>query len=217
MSEANPTTLPFSFMKRVILYGGSFDPVHKGHIEVAKASSDQLGAENVYFVPARRSPFKENPPQAGDSDRGKMLEIAVSSIPGFCVSYTEFERPEPSYSYDTVKYYHERFDRQTEIIWLVGADTLSGLKDWYRIKDMLGMCKIAAMYRGGCHKFDRQQLCDLLGRELAEMDRVVPVETPLIDISSTEVRKRLARGCDVSQMLDPGVLRYIRDNRLYES
>ncbi|AQQ71091.1 putative nicotinate-nucleotide adenylyltransferase [Limihaloglobus sulfuriphilus] len=204
-------------MKRVILYGGTFDPVHKGHIEASRAAALELGADCVYLIPARRSPFKDNPPAASDSDRGKMLERAVRGEKLFCVSYTEFERSEPSYSFDTVMHFKRLLGDDAELFWLVGADTLGSLKKWYRIEEMLNNCTIAAMYRGGCKIFDKQALPGLLGKELAAMNKVVPVQTPLIDISSTQVRKRLAAGQDVSGMLAPGVLEYIKDNHLYES
>ena len=199
----------------VVLYGGSFDPVHRGHIEVAEAACERIGADAVYMIPARRSPFKEENPVASNDDRARMLELAVEGRGDFFVSRAEFERAEPSYSYDTVKHFRQMLGDSVELVWLIGADMLESLKDWYRIGDMLKICRVAVMCRGGNEVFDDARLAGFIGDELAGGGRVFSVETPLIDISSTAIRETLRAGGDVSDMLDARVLEYIRKKGLY--
>ena len=201
--------------EKIIMFGGTFDPIHCGHIQVARAAMKHIEAQQVIWIPARRSPHKQQLPLASDSDRLEMIRRVISACPSFTLSDCELNRPEPSYTLDTVLEFRRQFGPQVELVWLVGADAVRDLPRWYRISEVMDNCTLAVMYRAGYPKpdftackphFTHQQIQKL-------EDSVIPV--PLVDISSTEIRNRLSKGQNVSEMLPPEVDEYIKTRRLY--
>ena len=203
--------------KRIALLGGTFDPIHLGHTGIASAAARHLHAERVVFVPAKRSPLKIVSPQASDRDRLAMVEIAVSSYDNFEPSDCELKKPAPSLTLHTVRQFQDRYGPQTSIYWLLGADSLGDLVHWYKITELIDRCSLSVMHRAGCALPNFARFEALWGRERVEKLEQSVIETPLIDISSTEVRRRLAAREDVGDLLDPGVLDYIRRHNLYQS
>jgi nicotinate-nucleotide adenylyltransferase len=201
--------------KRIILFGGTFDPVHLGHTTVADFAAKKNGAELVIFVPAKRSPLKEFFPRASDEDRLEMLDLATRSFENIKVSHWEINKPAPSYTLDTVHHFQAEFGADTSIYLLVGADGLRDLQHWYRIVDLLDSCNVCIMYRAGIAPPGFEEFESLWGQERIEKLRDNVIETPLIDISSTEIRERLGAGKSVDEMLHPGVAEYIRRGNLY--
>ncbi len=201
--------------KKIILFGGTFDPVHRGHIQVAQSAMEQIDASKVVFIPARRSPHKQQPPVASDADRLEMIRRSIAGRPYFEVSDCELRRPEPSYTLDTVLEFRSRCGPQTDLVWLVGADAIKDLPRWYRIRDLMSAAVIAVMYRAGYPKPDFTPCRpDFTPAQIQKLEQnIVPV--PLVDISSTDIRNRLARGRDADDMLPPEVADYIRSRRLY--
>ncbi len=200
--------------QRIILFGGTFDPVHLGHTTVVEHASVQLRADEVIFVPARRSPHKSDSPLTPIKHRLNMLTLALSDHKTFSISTCEVDRSEPSYTFDTVTDFRTKFPIAT-IFWLVGADTMPSLPRWHRITELLEICNVCVMSRGGIDSPAFERLAPILGQAAADRLRQNAIATPLIPISSTEVRARMAAGLDVSDMLHPPVLRYIRQNGLY--
>jgi nicotinate-nucleotide adenylyltransferase len=200
--------------QRIILFGGTFDPVHLGHTTVVEHASAQLRADKVIFVPARRSPHKSDSCLAPIEHRLNMLALAVADRKSFSISTCEVERSEPSYTFDTVTHFRTKSPRAT-LFWLVGADIIPSLPRWYRIAELLEICNVCVMSRGGIDSSAFDQLVPALGQAAAGRLRQNAIATPLIPISSTEVRTRLAAGQDVSDMLHPPVLQYIRQHALY--
>jgi nicotinate-nucleotide adenylyltransferase len=201
--------------KRIILFGGSFDPIHLGHVTVAKSACDQIGADKVIFIPARRSPHKKNHPQAPDNARFDMISLAISEEERFCVSDCEITRPDPSYTIDTVRFFKASYPAETRFYWLIGADTLTDLHRWHQIDELIDECSLSIMNRGGVAEPDLTGFEGIFGSERVEKLKNNMVSTPLIDASSTEIRAGLGSGGDVSGLLNPKVLAYIRDNGLY--
>jgi nicotinate-nucleotide adenylyltransferase len=198
----------------IVLFGGTFDPVHVGHTTVVQHAARSLRADEVVFIPARRSPHKSDSPLAPADHRVNMLKLALEGQATFSVSRCEVDRPEPSYTYDTVMEF--RAGRPgTRLVWLVGADMLASLPRWYRIRELLDLCDICLMSRGGVDSPDFEQVIPSLGSEVARRLEKTAIITPLIPVSSTEVRLLLAAGQEVSAMLHPAVLRYIQTHRLY--
>jgi nicotinate-nucleotide adenylyltransferase len=198
----------------VVLFGGTFDPVHIGHTTVVQHAAKSLRAGAVVFIPARRSPHKSDNPLAPAEHRVRMLELAIAEQPAFSVSRCELDRPEPSYTYDTVMEF--RTGRpQARLVWLVGTDMLASLPRWYRIRELLDLCDVSVMSRGGVDSPDFEQLVPSLGPAAARRLREAAIVTPLIPVSSTEIRTRLAAAQDVSGMLHPAVIEYIRARGLY--
>ncbi len=201
--------------RKIALFGGTFDPIHLGHTRVAEAASDRIEAETVVFIPAKCSPLKGFPPNATDDDRLRMIELAIRSTERFSVSDCELRRPAPSYTLDTVWHFQEQYGTEASIYWLIGADSVDDLVLWHRIDELIDVCHLAVMVRGGYEppSFDRH--VQALGHDRVEKLRRNTIETPAISISSTDVRRRLAAGEDVGDMLCPDVLDYIRKRGLY--
>ena len=201
--------------RRIALFGGSFDPVHLGHTRVARAAAKQLEAETVIFVPAKCSPLKRFLPHAGDQDRLKMTELAIQEDDASSVSDCELRRPAPSYTLDTVRQFQADYGRETSVYWLLGADSVDDLVYWHGIDQLMDVCNLAVMVRGGYETPTFDQYTSLWGVNRIEKLRRNVVQTPAIDISSTEIRARLATGRDTSEMLAPEVADYIHQHRLY--
>lgn len=200
--------------QHIILFGGTFDPVHLGHTAVAEHAFRELRADRVIFIPARRSPHKLGAPLALAEHRFNMLSLAIAGHKSFSVDTCEVERAEPSYTYDTVMDFRKRMP-EAQLSWLLGADTVASLPMWYRIDEILGMCDIRIMSRGGMDAPAFDKLEPALSGMFVEKLRKNAIQTPLIPISSSEVRARFASGGDVLGMLNPSVLNYIKQHGLY--
>ena len=201
--------------RAIALFGGTFDPIHSGHTAVAAYAAEHIGAERVIFVPAKRSPLKILLPQAGDDDRLKMIRLAIAGSENFEASDYELKKPKLSYTIETVKYFKSEYGGQAVIYWLLGADGIDELAHWYKIEELIDICNLAVMYRGGCEAPDFGGLEGVLGAGRVEKLRRNVIKTPLVAVSSSEIRNRLAAGLSVGDMLHPAVEEYIRKKGLY--
>jgi nicotinate-nucleotide adenylyltransferase len=204
-------------IKRIILFGGTFDPVHLGHANVASAAVEHIDAERLIFIPAKRSPLKGALPRASDVHRLKMLSLAITGNKKFEVSDHELSKPSPSYTLDTVRHFKSIFGDEYVLYWLVGADSIDDLNYWHGITELIDECNLAVMYRAGFQKPDFSKYKSVWGSERVGKLQQNVIPTPLINISSTEVRSRITAGHDVAQMLDNAVLSYICEHGLYQA
>ena len=187
-------------MKRVMLYFGSFNPVHKGHIALAEYVVEQGLCDEAVLVVSPQSPYKRAAELAPEMDRFEMAEraCAASRLPErIKPSVVEFLLPKPSYTIDTLRYLIENHGAEMEFSILMGADQLERLDGWKEYEKILEYPIYVYPRRG-------EQVGRFAGRI------TVLEDAPLQDFSSTEVRGRIERGEDVSQMLDAGVAEYIR-------
>lgn len=201
-------------MDKIILFGGTFDPVHIGHVTVADFARKKIGAERVIFIPAKQSPHKKTAPKANDFFRFEMLQLAVEGMTDLSVNDCEIERGLPSYTIDTVKYFNDRFP-DAKIYWLVGADALSSLHHWHCITELVELCTLSIMYRAGFPIPDMVSLENTLNDEQIKKLEHNVIETPLIDASSTMVRQNIAKGSGITQLVGEKVAQYIKNNLLY--
>lgn len=199
----------------IILFGGSFDPIHNGHLAVAAYAFERLEARRLIFVPARRSPHKGAGPRADGTSRLAMIRLAIAGREGFEVSDCELHRAEPSYTLDTVRHFREQVGNDVEIFWLVGVDAVADLDKWYHIDELQDMCRICIMHRGGMPRPDLGRLVRAFGSERVRQLENDILPTPLIDASSTDIRARVAAGKAVDKLVPAGVLDYIRSHALY--
>ena len=202
--------------KKIILFGGTFDPVHLGHTKVAAAAVKYINANRMIFIPAKRSPLKGFMPSVSDIDRLKMLTLAIANQDIYEVSDWELKRSAPSYTLNTVRHFQSEYGSDTAIYWLVGADSINDLIYWHGIKELIDECNIAMMYRAECKRPDFTKYEQLWGKDRVEKLQWNIIPTPLVNISSTEIRKRLKSGQDVTQMLNSAVLSYISEHNLYD-
>jgi nicotinate-nucleotide adenylyltransferase len=200
---------------KIILLGGSFDPIHNGHIIIARHAIAHTGADKLVFIPAQRSPHKPQFPAAGAADRLKMVELAIADEKKMSASDCELKREPPSYTIDTVRHFQKEYGPEVNLYWLIGADMLKDLPRWYRIEELLDECSLSLMMRPGFDKIELMRFVAIFGQaRVNKLERNI-IDNPLIDISSTEIRRRIASGQDVSQMVHPAVLAYIKEKRLY--
>ncbi len=201
--------------RKIALFGGTFDPIHLGHTTVAEDAARRIGAEKIIFIPAKRSPLKGFLPKANDEHRLKMIALAIAGKKTFEAGDCELKKPAPSYTLETVRQYQAEYGGDTLINWLIGADSVDDLAYWYKIVELIDTCILTTMYRAGCAPPDFTKFEPQWGPERVEKLRQNIIQTPLIDISSTEIRERLAAGRDVTGMISPSVFEYIRKHGLY--
>ena len=201
--------------KKIILFGGSFDPVHVGHITVAQWSIERIGADKLLFIPAGCSPHKNSAPLANDQQRADMISLAIAKQDCFDIDTCEIRRQGPSYSYDTVVHMKKLYGDSTDLYWLAGADVANDLYRWHEIDKLLDQCTFCLMARGGQGSIDFELLKTNLGSKHADMIRSNCLNPPLIVVSSTEIRSRINKDKAVDDMLCPDVLRYIKENEIY--
>ena len=203
--------------RKLILFGGTFDPIHLGHTVVAAYALEHIGAEKIIFIPAKCSPLKNCFPKAPDDDRLKMIALAIAENKNFQMSNCELKKSGPSYTLHTIRQFQAEYGSDVLIHWLIGADSIDELPRWYKITDLIDECNLSVMYRSGCEPPDFAKFEAIWGPARIEKLQRNVIPTPLVDISSSEIRNRLAAGRDVADMLSPPVADYIREHGLYRS
>jgi nicotinate-nucleotide adenylyltransferase len=205
-TEAKLKKLGGGRRRRVGLLGGSFDPPHRGHIEIAELARKELGLDEVVLMVAG-DPYQKTT-HASPSDRLRMTQLAAANLDGISVSSMEVERPGPSYTVDTVEQLL-REDPDQELWLILGADALSKIKTWHRWQDLLRLVRVGVVPR---EPIDLDAALDSLGEAKADI-RVLQIPRP-IAVSSTRIRSDLAAG-RLPPELAPAVVEYILENHLY--
>ena len=201
-------------MARVLLFGGSFDPIHHGHLIVARAAAERIDAGRVVLIPAARPPHKPGAVLAPASDRLAMCRLAVEGDALFEVSDFELSVDGPNYTLTTVRHFRAALPGAS-LYWLIGADSLAELREWHRIGELAAECTFVTVARSGKPPADTAVLAGLIGVEpLQRIDRHI-LDTPLIAISATAIRERVRGGRSIRYLVPEGVERYIRERGLY--
>jgi nicotinate-nucleotide adenylyltransferase len=200
-------------MFKIAVLGGTFDPVHVGHLAVAAEAFSLLNLSRLIFMPAGRPYFKNLESISAAEDRLKMLKLAIAGQPGYQISLIEIEREGPSYAVDSMTRIKGCLNPEDELYFVMGWDSLLSLPQWYEASRLIEICRIVAAPRPGYALPDVSQIeKDLPG--LAQ--RCIVMERPLIDISSTAIRQRVAEGLPVDDMVPPAVVKYILKEGLYK-
>ncbi len=195
---------------RIGLLGGSFDPVHVTHVDLADRARDALGLDRVLLIPAARPPHKLQRRLSSDEDRLAMLELAVEGRPGLEVDDRELRRGGISYTIDTV----EDLSRQNpgaRFYLIVGADNLADLAGWHRFQDLARKVVLVVFHRPGSPSDIPEAL-----RGTPDL-RMEVLTAPLSPVSSTAIRRRATQGLDLTGWVPPGVAEFIRRRGLYRS
>jgi nicotinate-nucleotide adenylyltransferase len=193
---------------RLGILGGTFDPIHLGHLLLARFSAEALGLDQVLFVPAAVPPHKEAASiWATPADRWHMTELALEGTADFSASCLELERSGPSYTVDTLRQLHHLRPDCT-LYWIIGSDNVAPMHTWYRPHEILALCTVVA----GARTTREQHQGD---PTLAA--RIVQLETPLIELSSTQIRRRVQEGRPIRYMVPPSVEAYIQEKGLYRA
>jgi nicotinate-nucleotide adenylyltransferase len=202
---------------RVGLYGGSFDPIHHGHLIVARSLAERLELDRVVLLPSARPPHKDGRTLAPPQDRADMVRLAIADEPLFEFSDFDLTRPGPTYTVDTVTHFRAVFGGQTELFWIIGADSLGELSTWRRAGDLVESCRVVTAARAGFAPADTLwiQLRRTLSDAQVDKVRAGIVETPIIDISATDIRARIRAGHSIRYLVPEAIAAHIDQRGLY--
>ena len=199
-------------LSRVGVLGGTFDPVHRGHLEVAHRAMDDAGLDRVLFIPAGNPRLKSAEPSATADHRQEMLRLAIEGHWNFDISDVELRRPGPTRTVDTLKVLRRELGGEAELVFILGMDVLTRLDEWIDPHLVVEQARLLAVSRPGYTGFDWEEFYT---RNPYAAGRVDCIDSTAIDISASELRSRLASGASVAGLLPVAVEQYIRENGLY--
>lgn len=197
---------------KIGVLGGTFDPIHNGHLAVADEVRARLNLAEVLFVPAGQPRLRKTDPVASPEQRVHMVRLALADKPYYKVSTIEVERAGPSRMVDTIAELRKKLGVENELFFILGWDSLVELPQWIEPSRLIAMCHLVAVPRPGYPKPDLEAL-EAAVPGLSQ--GVILLEEPRIDISATEIRSRLARGVSISHLVPAPVAEYIKQHKLY--
>lgn len=197
---------------KIGVLGGTFDPIHNGHIIVAEETRARLNLIEILFVPAGLPWLRENSPISSAEHRVQMVRLAIDDKPYFKPSTIEVERAGTSYTVDTIAELEGQLSEEDELFFILGWDCLADLPKWQEPSRLIEMCRLVVVPRVGYSLPDLKTMEAFLP---GLANRVILLNTPLIDISASEIRKRVAHGLSIEHLVPEPVERYIREQRLY--
>ncbi len=197
---------------KIAVLGGTFDPIHLGHLAIAEEAHRLLALNKVIFMPAGQPYFKDCEAISPAEDRIKMIELAISSQSDYLISRLEVERPGPSYAVDSMAQIKKQWHPAVELFFIMGWDSLMGLPLWREADRLIRLCRIVAAPRPGNPQPSLQSLEKALP---GISERAIVMERPLIDISATLIREKVSKGLPIDGLVPPAVAGYIRQNGLY--
>lgn len=204
---------PLPERPRLGVLGGTFDPIHIGHLLLAQEAAKLMGLDRVYFVPAGQPPHKSDQPISTASHRVVMARLATSSNPLFGVSELDTDDESPSFTVELMQRLQARLPLRADIYFLMGLDSLHDLPTWHNPEWLLENCNLVAMYRPDV-RIDWKALQDALPNV---REKVKVLEMPGLDVSGLNVRARFMDGQPVRYLLTPEVIAYIRTHELYQN
>jgi nicotinate-nucleotide adenylyltransferase len=206
--------------RRIGLLGGTFDPIHVGHLDVATAAQAALGLTEVWIMPSHRPPHRPQP-VASSHHRFAMVALAVAGHPSWRASDLEVGRAEPSYTADTLGRLHEDGFAPDDLVFIVGADAFIDIESWHAYPRVLDMARFAVVSRPGIAASSlRTRLPALAARMSDGADpaaAIVLLDRPTADVSATAIRRRLADGQGVSGLVPAAVAQHIEQHGLYRT
>lgn len=194
------------------ILGGTFDPIQIAHLVIAEQARVCLGLQEVLFIPAGDPWRKRGQNITIAEHRVAMVRLAIASNPYFLLSLIEVERPGPSYSVDTIEQLQLEFGGGIELYFIMGMDAVFDLPNWKEPERLSRLCRLVVMARPG---YDRSGLLALDEQVPGLSERLVLLEAPLLDISSSDIRQRVAQGLPIRYLVPDEVGRYIREHGLY--
>ncbi len=198
-------------MKKIGIMGGTFDPIHFGHLVTAEAARDAFGLDEVIFVPSGRPPHKRNIIVSDAQHRIAMVNHAIISNPHFSLSTMETDREGYSYTIDTVNEFLRMFGTDTEIYFITGADAIKEILTWHRVDELMSKCHFIAATRPG-FEFNQE-----LHLPESYSQRIMSIKVPALAISSSQIRTMVQEGKSIRYLLPDTVEAYIRKNNLYRA
>jgi len=199
--------------KKIGILGGTFDPVHHGHLILADDVRQKFSLDKVVFIPSGMPPHKAVSSVTEAEHRFNMVRIAVSTNTGFEVSRIEIDRSGYTYTIDTLTQLKREYGDDTELLFIIGADVVNDLLTWKNYEMVFGMCGFIAVLRPG---FDNESFVKRINwLEETYKAKIYTTDTPLIEISSTIIREKLQRGQSIKYLVPESVEAYVTENGLY--
>lgn len=195
--------------QKIAIMGGTFDPVHYGHLVTAEAARCGFGLDRVVFVPSGRPPHKKERKISSAEDRLEMTRLAIATNPFFELSRVEIDRPGYSYAVDTVTEFSALYGQEAEIYFITGADAILEILTWKNVHRLLEKCHFIAATRPGFQLSDVDNLLPHF------MGKISFMEVPALAISSTDIRERVSKGRPIKYLLPETVEEYIYAHGLY--
>lgn len=195
------------------IMGGTFDPIHIGHLITAEEARQQFKLDHVIFIPAGNPPHKEQRHVTPAEHRYLMTMLAVVDNPYFTVSRLEIDNEQPSYTIDTVRRFFQIYKQGLKLFFITGADAILDIKTWKDYEELLETCSFIAATRPG---YPFHKLKNIFGSSFSEITQKIHLlEIPAMAISSTYIRQRIAQGKTIKYLTPEPVEQYIYKNRLY--
>jgi nicotinate-nucleotide adenylyltransferase len=199
-------------ISRYGIMGGTFDPIHYGHLVTAEGARYEFGLDKVFFIPAGQPPHKANLKLTDPWQRFEMTKLAVATNPFFETLPLEIERPGPSYAIDTIKELTRQYPGK-QFYFITGADAVIEIINWKNADELLSMCFFIAATRPGIKLDDMKRKVNALPQELNK--NIFCMEVPALAISSTDIRQRVTGGRPIKYLLPEKVEQYIISHNIY--
>lgn len=198
---------------KIGIFGGSFDPVHYGHISIAVQAREELGLSKIIFMPARVSPFKTGKKPADGKMRAEMIELSLEHYDGAAVSMYELERDEVSYTVHTLNHFRDILGEDDSIYFITGTDSFLTIDSWYRADELLSQYSFVIGARPGYMENELDEKIKQI--TLKYGCEAYKIHNRHVDVSSSEIRARVAAGLSLAGLVNPKVERYINEHGLY--
>lgn len=200
--------------QRIGIFGGTFNPIHLGHLVIAEAAWQEYDLAKVVFVPASHPPHKQQDSDVAPNElRYEMVRLAIADNPHFDISDVELRREGLSYTVDTLRYFHTQYPAGTEFYFIIGTDTLEQLPTWKYIDELIELCHFVSALRPH-YQVNWEHLTERFG-DLAQT-RIHYLATPQLEISATDLRRRLCRGQSVRYLMPDPVRRRLTEKGIYD-
>ena len=201
-------------MKRIGILGGTFNPVHKGHIALARAAKEEFALDRIIFMPTGTPPHKSLEHLADKEHRFKMIKLAIKGIPDFSVSRLEMDRPGYSYAVETFLLLKKQLKQKTKLFYIMGLDSINEILSWKQPLELFKLCEFIVGTRPGTKIRTFKRLVKFPPL-MKEVDKIHLIELKE-DISSSDIRRKIKEGKSVESVVPKAVLKYIKEHRLYK-
>ena len=201
--------------QRIAIFGGSFDPVHVGHLDVAEAALCRHKLDLVFFVPARLQPHKPTEPHASGEQRLEMISLAIRTNPQFAVSDCEIRRPGKSFTVDTIREFRAALGPDAALFLIIGSDSLRDFSRWHGVNELASLCEIIVAARPNEPLSNIDALSECLAPEQIESMKRLSITATANPTSATEIRRRRTQGEKITELVPAAVEDYVARNNLY--
>lgn len=208
------TDISYNKIRKIGIFGGSFDPVHLGHTGLAEDAMKQAGLEKIVFIPAKLQPFKLDKKLTSGEDRLEMLKLAAGNTEGFEISTYELDNEGISYSYLTMRAMQEKYGDDVKLYFITGTDAFLKIDQWKNAEELLTEYSYVIGTRPGYKQEELSLFIERIRKEYGT--EIINIDNVQIDVSSTEIRDMISRGGSAEGLISSEVERYIRNNGLYE-